>query len=225
MTYRIGKKKTGYLIFNKEILMNLTRLKGAKGALHVPWGELLYYDESSPTAIRHNRDIKYGNGNTIYKARKGDIAGSLAKSGYFVYSSSAYGLFQVHRVVWILVNKIEIPNNVVIDHIDGDKTNNIISNLRLVDESLNARNAKLYSNNTTGIVGVYFDTKISKNNKNINYYWKASWISIDGIQKTKVFSVSKFGLIPAMKMAAIFRLKQIEIMNLQGAGYTERHGK
>jgi len=42
----------------------------------------------------------------------------------------------------------------VIDHIDGNKTNNSIDNLRDVDRAQNSRNQKLHKNNTSGVVGV-----------------------------------------------------------------------
>lgn len=45
----------------------------------------------------------------------------------------------------------------VIDHIDGDATNNRISNLRVVEYEVNNRNKRLQRNNTSGRVGVYWD--------------------------------------------------------------------
>ena len=59
-----------------------------------------------------------------------------------------------------------------IDHIDNDKLNNNISNLRWATNQENQRNAKLRKDNTSGTKGVTFDK--SKNR------WKAQ-IQIDGI--------------------------------------------
>lgn len=42
-----------------------------------------------------------------------------------------------------------------IDHIDGDTSNNALSNLRDVPQEVNNRNAKLNSHNTSGHNGVY----------------------------------------------------------------------
>jgi hypothetical protein len=201
------------------------RAKGAKEMSHVPWSELVYYDENSPSGLLHARDICYGNGKTLVKARTGDIAGSIAKSGYYVYNSYKYGIFQVHRIIWILKYKVDIPVDCIIDHINGDKTDNHTDNLRIVSDAENNRNTKIYSNNTSGKVGVYFDTKIWQNGtRQVRYYWKASWMELDGTQKTKSFSIDKYGLLPAMKMACDYRLERIKELNVQGAGYTTRHG-
>lgn len=56
-----------------------------------------------------------------------------------------------HRVIWALIHG-EWPD--VIDHIDGDRGNNLISNLRSVTKAENARNARVGSNNKTGVMGV-----------------------------------------------------------------------
>jgi hypothetical protein len=201
----------------------MKRVKGAKEMFHIPWSDMVYYDETSPSGLRHARDVTYGNGNTLYRARKGAVAGSIAKSNYYVYGSSQYGVFQVHRIIWILCNGSDIPHDSLVDHVDGNKQNNKLSNLRLLKEASNTRNAKLYSNNTSGIVGVYFDTK-TFGNKLPRDYWKASWMELDGVQKTKAFSIEKFGMLPAMKMACEYRLEQIKKLNNEGAGYTDRHG-
>lgn len=202
----------------------MKRVKGAKEMFHIPWQDLLYYDESSPTGIRHIKDVCFGNQKTLTKAKAGDIAGSLSPNNYFVYGSSKYGNFQVHRIIWILYYGKDIPVDCLVDHIDGNSLNNNISNLRLLSEERNTRNAKIYSNNTTGVVGVYFDAKKWKNGTEVSNYWKASWMELDGTQKTKAFSIKTFGLLPAMKMACEYRLNEIRKLNEQGAGYTDRHG-
>lgn len=45
----------------------------------------------------------------------------------------------VHRLIWIF-HYGDIPSNLVIDHIDGDKSNNAISNLRTVTQQQNCHN-------------------------------------------------------------------------------------
>ena len=203
--------------------MNEQRVKGAKSIGHIPWNKLVYYDETSPTCIRHNRDIVFGNNKTLFKARKGDKAGSKTQGGYHSIFLSKYGTFPVHRIVWFLNTGEDVPVDKIIDHIDGDRLNNKFSNLRLVNESENTRNTKMYKNNTVGVTGVYFDTKNDAKGKP-RYYWKTSWQELDGKQKTKSFSISKYGLLPAFKLAFEYRQLQIKRLNEHGAGYTDRHG-
>ena len=48
--------------------------------------------------------------------------------------------YSIHRLVWEAFNG-PIPNGYYIDHIDGDRSNNSISNLRIVTQSENMKNA------------------------------------------------------------------------------------
>lgn len=66
-----------------------------------------------------------------------------------------------HRLAWIIVNG-SIDENLEIDHIDGNGTNNSIRNLRLVNRTLNAQNHKMQKSNKSGVVGVYFDSNCGK---------------------------------------------------------------
>ena len=65
-----------------------------------------------------------------------------------------------HLIAWELYygNK---PTN-VIDHIDGDVTNNKIVNLRNVTQHENTRNACKPINNTSGVMGVSWDKSRNK---------------------------------------------------------------
>lgn len=62
-------------------------------------------------------------------------------------------LYYVHRVVWKLVHGVE-PDGIV-DHIDGDPSNNKIENLRLVSASVNSRNKVSSIRSKSGYRGVY----------------------------------------------------------------------
>ena len=57
-----------------------------------------------------------------------------------------------HRLAWYL-HYGEWPS-AMIDHINGDRKDNRIANLRLANQSQNSANAKRYSNNSTGYKGV-----------------------------------------------------------------------
>lgn len=59
---------------------------------------------------------------------------------------------RAHSVVWAVVHG-EWPSK-PIDHIDHDKTNNRICNLRMVSQQQNLKNKALDSRNTSGVTGV-----------------------------------------------------------------------
>lgn len=60
---------------------------------------------------------------------------------------------QAHRVAWLLFHD-EDPGDLLIDHVNGDRLDNRISNLRLATVSQNGFNRKIGKNNTSGYKGV-----------------------------------------------------------------------
>jgi len=60
--------------------------------------------------------------------------------------------FYAHRVAWLLANR-EWPDG-VIDHRDGNRSNNALSNLRVATTQLNMANSKVGARNKTGFKGV-----------------------------------------------------------------------
>ena len=90
----------------------------------------------------------------------GAIAGKAMPNGYRqirVRGRSYYA----HRLAWLFA-KGEDPMWLTIDHKDGDKGNNAISNLRLADETSQRGNVGLRSDNSSGIRGVHFDKSRNK---------------------------------------------------------------
>lgn len=69
--------------------------------------------------------------------------------------------YLVHRVVWTLL-KGAIPSGMEVDHIDGDKTNNRIENLRLASRSDNGMNRLKPAANTSGFKGVLWSKAAGK---------------------------------------------------------------
>lgn len=95
--------------------------------------------------------------------RNMDNAGCVTKRGYVnIYIN--YKKYLAHRLAWFYVYG-EWPSK-QIDHINGDKSDNRISNLRLANGSENQLNRWIDSRNTSGIKGVCWH----KNNKK----WQAS---------------------------------------------------
>lgn len=85
--------------------------------------------------------------------KPGDNAGFFEPRGYLVIQFKKT-FFKGHRIAWAIVNN-EFPSG-EIDHIDGNPSNNKISNLRVVDRSKNQMNRRISTNNKSGIKGVHF---------------------------------------------------------------------
>ena len=86
----------------------------------------------------------------------GTVAGFSTKNGYW-----AITLFQrryyAHRLAWFYIHGTW-PSN-LLDHIDGNKLNNRLCNLREADVSQNSANSKKRCTNTTGYKGVFLDKR------------------------------------------------------------------
>jgi len=82
----------------------------------------------------------------------GGVMGSKHKAGYLEVrlNNRAY---LIHRLAWLYMYG-EWPDNV--DHINHDRTDNRLINLRSVARVDNQRNQKMKSNNSSGVTGVYW---------------------------------------------------------------------
>lgn len=67
----------------------------------------------------------------------------------------------LHRIVFVHFFG-EVPEGLVIDHVDRHPLNNTLPNLRAVSPTINARNASRRKNNTSGYVGVSFHAQSGK---------------------------------------------------------------
>jgi len=79
------------------------------------------------------------------KGEMKELIPSHNPSGYLYYKLSVgkckYDYLRGHRIVWEAFNG-KIPAGLEIDHIDRDRHNNILTNLRLVTHSENCLNQK-----------------------------------------------------------------------------------
>jgi hypothetical protein len=137
--------------------------------------QLLRYDPETGVLFWRKRDDSTASGKRFNKLRAGKKALTARQNGYcvgLVYRRNV----SAHRVTWAIYHG-EWPNG-EIDHINGDRADNRISNLRDVSRVENARNQKRPVSNTSGVVGVCWNAGVGK--------WQAS---IFGGQKIKYLGV------------------------------------
>lgn len=118
----------------------------------------------------------YKDGNLIRKIKSsnrtkiGDIAGSNNGNGYLRVSVLGK-YFYAHRIIFMW-HFGHFPNE--IDHIDGNRKNNKINNLRKATHAQNGKNLTLRHSNKIGISGVRFDDDRKK------------WHSSISVEKKKI---------------------------------------
>ena len=144
------------------------------------------------------------------------VAGAMAKAGAIATCRSSKGYLQVqvtkdgrrtcykaHRVAWLLHYR-EDPGEMQIDHVDRDRKNNRISNLRLVNHQGNMMNLPKRSDNTSDVTGVGWHKANGK--------WQVRIADRGKEQYLGIFT-DKFEAICARKSAE------------NRLGYHENHGK
>lgn len=106
--------------------------------------ELFSYDTTNGKLIRKKT--------LCSNAIKGDVVGTDNGDGYLLVSID-YTRYKIHRIVFYIHHGY-MPEK--IDHINGDKADNRIENLRECTNSENLCNTGMYCTNTSGYKGVTF---------------------------------------------------------------------
>ena len=117
--------------------------------------------------LNHLFEYDKETGNLIWKIKPssrghsvkvGDIAGTLKSHGYICVGIN-YNSYRAHRLIF-LMHKGYLPKT--IDHINGDKLDNRIENLRAATVGQNQHNRKTNANNTSGYKGVSWNKALKK---------------------------------------------------------------
>jgi len=113
---------------------------------------------------------------TVGRCNAGTVSGfSDCSEGYTCIHIDGR-TFKAHRVAWLYTHGYW-PDH--IDHINGIRTDNRILNLRDITKAENAKNQRVPKNNTSGLIGVYWDKGkrkwmvgigVNKKLKHIGYY-------------------------------------------------------
>jgi len=104
--------------------------------------------------------LEYDPETGVFIRRKNNkIAGTRTKRGYIEITVSRKRYY-AHRLAW-LYHYGEWPKE-YIDHINHNKIDNRITNLREANKQENQKNGTLQKNNTSGFVGVYYSNTQKK---------------------------------------------------------------
>lgn len=86
------------------------------------------------------KSYEYHEDGYLTSKRTGNKVGQPNTEGYIRVRGGNGKEYRAHRVIWSLFNG-EIPEGMLIDHIDGNKQNNKIDNLRLATRTQNNANS------------------------------------------------------------------------------------
>lgn len=114
---------------------------------------------TNPTQIRVRELLEYDEKEGVFKWRvnrcnlkAGTVAGCMTKAGYS-YIRIDKVLHTAHRLAWLYIHG-ELPAG-QIDHINGDRSDNRIANLRTCTNSQNQQNRKqAQASSLIGVMGV-----------------------------------------------------------------------
>lgn len=130
----------------------------------------LFWRVRTPDMFSNSYRAADGNCRNWNSKHAGKEAFTSVSNGYLV--GSVFGIkMKSHRVIWAYTYGAWPKNQ--IDHIDGNKSNNRIENLRDVSNLINHRNMKRSSLNTSGHTGVHRHQgkwRVKLGNKHIGVY-------------------------------------------------------
>lgn len=96
----------------------------------------------------------FGNVKSFWKLGGFIMKTCISNSGYFYIKLNGKHYY-IHRLV--ALHFIQNPNGYeLVDHIDRNKFNNHVNNLRWVNKSMNSMNSKIRIDNKSGIPGIFF---------------------------------------------------------------------
>lgn len=116
-------------------------------------GKLFWLARSGDTRGERYFNTRYSGKEALTGGCKGYRVGSIGNAAV-----------KAHRVAWAIYYG-EWPQG-FIDHINGDRADNRITNLRVVDHAGNGRNRRPGANNRSGVLGVGWNKRHKK--------WRAS---------------------------------------------------
>ena len=136
----------------------------------------MYIDPDIKKYLRYDAET----GKIFWKINKG-VAKANNEAGWEDHRYCRVAInrkkYQAHRIAWLLTYGSWPVDQ--IDHINGNKKDNRLENLRDVSNGENLRNQKIPKNNTSGTLGVSFDKRrqnyqakimVNKKSKHLGYF-------------------------------------------------------
>lgn len=126
--------------------------------------------EYNPITGNLHWKVSRGNGVKI-----GDIAGHFHYTGYIKLMCKGER-HQAHRIVWLMAYGC-FPSS-ALDHINHNRSDNRLCNLRMATRTQNNRNARLRKDNKTGVPGVNFIKRLGKWRADIRVNTKTIYLGL-----------------------------------------------
>lgn len=98
-------------------------------------------------------------------------------SGYWLVTKNNEDIF-LHRFLMDLPIRYDNETKLIADHINGNRSDNRRSNLRVIKKAINPINCKIYSNNTSGHKGVSWCERLNKWQTSININNKSIYLGV-----------------------------------------------
>lgn len=154
---------------------------------------------SEPTQARLRDLFTYDPDTGIFTSRKtGKRAGRFVSRGYWAISFDGASQ-RAGRMAWLYVHG-ELNPDLHIDHVNGDRSDDRIANLRAVTRLENNRNIGMQRNNKSGVMGVYWHSKSNRWRAYIRVNYKAcslgSFTSKDDAVAARKAAEERFGFHP-----------------------------
>lgn len=162
-----------------------------------------YVDESSPTFLRWNIDKFTGEYSNIHSIVKHSPAGHIKPNGYVAVSLHGVS-YRLHRILWVLYHKQDIPRHLVVHHRNGIRHDNSFENLELCTQQTNCRLTNREPAGMSNVVGVSIKTSV----RGIQSFYAT--VRFKGVLYEKGFSARKYGREKALNLAIAWRNNKIE---------------
>ena len=236
---RVRTNLTG-IKFNRLTVLSLSSKRGKEGQYY--WDCLCDCGETKTilgTSLNNNKSLSCGCYSREVTSKVFKTHGRTKHSVYYAYNNMITRTSDVNYVgyvdyggrgITVCDRWLESFENFLEDM--GDKPSSLHTIERVdvngnycpenciwLEREYQNRNQRQRKDNSSGTVGVH------KQLKGKYEYWTAQWNNLSKKRCGKQFNCATYGEELAFFMACEYREQMINLLNLQGAGYTEGHGK